>query len=256
MISQTVKSNYERFIIMKRELLIDGAILKVYFSEASYKRFKKCSIDTQGSSFEIISNYLKAFKEAGFYNSKKFLTNFREYLRKVRNKLSDREYTGLMRKVKDKSEKRKIKIEYDHFPPEYLYRFAKDKHIRELRRSKRPGWFVKKGIHRKSVSTGSSSKSQAFRKQQSTLFGRGEYYESIRNYTLRYIQDSTINEENIEKFKKVLEDCANIDLIKKHQVSMLLDSLSQIFSKNIQTLKTSHTPTIISSAEHGQEKTL
>jgi hypothetical protein len=229
LISKTHRTKFERFI-MKKEIRILGEPLTIQFAQSKYSKFlqhEDILLNTNISgAFETIRNYIGTFKKLGFYRSRRFLTSFRTYIRRIRPRLSGDEYTKIMRTFRSRDpEPRARKVEYDHFPPNFIYRFAKDRHIRELRYSKRPGWFIKKGLHKRSISTGYSTRAKEFASQQRDLFSQGKYYETIRNYTFQYIRDGTINPENKEDFKKVLRECASVSLISTEQVQILYDSL-------------------------------
>lgn len=232
MISGEHKNKFERFIIMKKEIRILGEFLTVYFIQSKYAKFLQHEGELLNSNisgaFEIMRGYIGVFKKLGFYKSRRFLANLRGYIKKIRSRLSEDEHAKIMRTFRSyELEPKARKVEYDHFPPNFIYRFAKDKRIREMKYSRRPGWFIKKGLHKKSISTGYSCRTKEFAFQQRDLFSQGRYYEAIKNYTIQYIRDGTINAENKEDFMRVLNECSRVSLISSEYAQILMTLCSE-----------------------------
>jgi hypothetical protein len=233
-ISKKTAKNLERLIIMKNEVIIADEKLTVNFSQTKYNKFleRKKILDNSKilnnmNVYNEVRECLKIFRELGFHKSRKFFKNFREYIKKIRHKLVNNEYSNIMKSFRNNDELRRKKREYDHFPPDFIYRFAKDIYIKKLRYSERPGWHINRGLHRKSISTGYSKKTIIFNSLQRDLFSQGKYYEALKNYIIKYIEDRIINVDNKDAFGNVLYDCVKVGLINNQQYHILIDSITK-----------------------------
>jgi len=225
MISKNNKKTFERFIIMKKTIHICGHPLEICFSKTNYEKFlnNKTKVIESNDNTETVKNYIRLFRKLGFLRSKRFRIVLKNFVSKFSNKELKGYYGSVMKNLGYFSQRKKS--ERDHFPPRFIYRFAKDEHIRKLSETKKPIWAVLRGLHRKSISTRMDNESEAFRAKQRDLFSHGKYYEAIHSYINQYITQGTIHPGNKQKFEKVIHSCSNIGIISPEQQQILINYL-------------------------------
>ena len=205
---------------------------KIHTFENENKQAISLSFEKSGI-FGVLREYLKFLNKLNLLSSKKnskiiysFLKNY-----KMMDFLRAKEYTPL-RKYVYKTQKicKFKKREFDHFPPNDLYRFAKHKLIRELPQNKRPTLRIPRGMHRKAISTGSNSNAIRFREKQRLLFFKGEYSNSIQNYIKEYIANGALTKYQNDAIIRTLKKCKNVNLLTPKQFN---DCLIILGIKNI-----------------------
>jgi len=200
--------------------------LSLEFSHKTYHKFRieEKNIDRNLPLPEILIQYLKLLRKTKNFGK----TNKKVIKEKIKNlELERKEYDKVYGVIKRaKSNFIKKKYEYDHFPPFDLYKYAHDKKIKHLPDSKKPVWKVRRGFHKKAISTGSGTVKEFFRKKHRYLFSKGLYSESLKNYFYVYLQDGIINKNNFFEFEKVMKECKKLDLVDNQTFKEIEEKLS------------------------------
>ncbi len=172
-------------------------------------------------TFSIIIEYARIFKGLGLFRSRKNLKNFFIAITDLKEKtvLTSEGYNRIRKfSIRAKPAYTPAKLEYDHFPPDDLYRFAKHDLIRKLAFSKRPIWKIPRTKHRKAISTGRSHSAHEFRMKQRLLFSQGSYAKVIMNYLKKYIDDGILTDANLPLMKNTLKQCVRVKLLSEKEL--------------------------------------